>query len=319
LYWIIHQIQSIPNYYEPILTHLRIVCIFLIKTNMQTKFKITLALISLTIFNISYAGSRQLGTGGVTQIEGSSGSGLVPWATIAGYAEKTESDFNLAYTFLSTNDYDFDMQAVSYGWANRVELSFAKQTLNLNTLGPALGLGSASLKQDVFGLKVRLAGNMVYTKMPQIALGMQYKKNKDFFIPAVAGAIDDSGTDIYLSASKLFLAQPFGLNGFATLTLRSTKANETGLLGFGGDLNNNRSLVTETSIGVFLNKSTVIGFDFRQKKSNLSFASEDNWRDIFIAYIPNRHVSLVLAYADLGTIATLENQQGFYFSINGSF
>ena len=31
------------------------------------------------------AGSRQLGTGAVTQLEGSSGSGLVPWATIAGY------------------------------------------------------------------------------------------------------------------------------------------------------------------------------------------------------------------------------------------
>ena len=148
---------------------------------------------------------------------------------------------------------------------------------------------------------------------------MQHKKNKDFFIPSVAGAVDDSGTDIYLSASKLFLAQPFGFNGFITMTLRSSNANETGLLGFGGDLKQSRSILAETSVGMFLNKSTVIGFDFRQKKSNLSFASENHWRDIFVAYVPNRHVSLVLAYADLGTIATLNDQKGLYFSITGSF
>ena len=278
-----------------------------------------MALSLLLIACAIHAGSRQLGTGGVTQIEGSSGSGLVPWATIAGYGEKAESDFTLAYTFLSTDDYDFDMQSASYGWANRVELSFAQQELHLNTLGPALGLPNSSLRQNIFGMKLRLTGNIVYSKIPQIAIGIQHKKNEDFFIPEIAGALDDSGTDIYLSASKLFLAQPAGLNGFATLTLRSTKANENGLLGFGGDLKQNRSLLAETSIGVFLNKSTVIGFDFRQKKSNLSFASEDNWRDIFIAYLPNRHISLVFAYVDLGSIATLKDQQGFYFSINGGF
>jgi len=266
-----------------------------------------------------HAGSRQLGTGAVTQIEGSSGSGLVPWATIAGYGEENEYDFNLAYTYLSTDDYDFDMKSVSYGWNNRLELSFAQQELDLNTLGPALGLPNASLKQDVMGLKLRLAGNIVYSKIPQIALGIQHKKNKDFFIPSVAGAVNDSGTDIYLSASKLFLAKPAGLNGFITMTLRSSNANETGLLGFGGDIRKSRSILAETSLGVFLNKSTVLGFDFRQKKSNLSFASENHWRDVFIAYVPNRHISFVLAYADLGTIATLEDQQGLYFSITGSF
>jgi len=286
---------------------------------MQKKYKNMVLIVILMAFNTVHAGSRQLGTGAVTQIEGSSGSGLVPWATIAGYGEESEADFNLAYTYLSTDDYDFDMKAVSYGWNNRLEVSFAQQELDLNTLGPALGLPNASLKQDVIGLKLRLAGNIVYTKMPQIAIGLQHKKNKDFFIPSVAGAVDDSGTDIYLSASKLFLSKPAGLNGFLTMTLRSSNANETGLLGFGGDIRQGRSILAETSLGVFLNKSTVIGMDFRQKKSNLSFASEDHWRDIFIAYVPNRHVSFVLAYADLGNIATLDNQQGLYFSVTGSF
>ncbi len=266
----------------------------------------------------AWAGSRQLGTGAVMQVEGSSGSGIVSWATIAGYGESDETDFNGAYTYLDTDDYRFSMVGASVGWHNRVELSFARQELDLVTLGPALGLPGAALKQDVIGAKVRLAGNLVYTKMPQIAFGVQYKKNKSFLIPSVAGATDDSSIDYYLSATKLFLGNPWGFNGFSTLTLRSTAGNELGLLGFGGDLGN-RHINAEASLGLFLNKSWAIGFDFRQKRSNLSFASEDHWRDVFVAWVPNRHVSVVAAYVDLGTVGTLQDQQGLYLSINGSF
>ncbi|MFV0543985.1 MAG: DUF3034 family protein [Marinicella pacifica] len=264
------------------------------------------------------AGSRQLGTGAVMQIEGSSGSGIVPWATIAGYGESDETDVTAAYTFLDTDDYEFEAHGVAVGWHNRLEFSLARQSLDLVTLGPAIGLPGASLRQDVLGVKVRLAGNLVYTKMPQIAFGVQYKKNKNFTIPGLVGAGDDSGVDYYLSASKLFLAKPFGFNGFATVTLRSTEANETGLLGFGGDLGS-RHLNVETSLGLFLNSSWAVGFDFRQKHSNLSFASESHWRDVFLAWVPNRHLSLVVAYADIGDVATLKDQQGLYLSINGSF
>jgi hypothetical protein len=265
-----------------------------------------------------FAGSRQLGTGAVMQVEGSSGSGIVSWATISGYGENTETDFTGAYTYLDTDDYRFDMIGASVGWRNRLEVSFAKQELDLVTLGPALGLPGASLKQDVIGAKVRLGGNLVYSRMPQISFGVQYKENQSFLIPSVAGAKDDNSVDYYLSATKLFLGKPWGFNGFATVTLRSTEANELGLLGFGGDAGS-RHLNAEASFGLFLSKSWAVGFDFRQKRSNLSFASEDHWRDIFVAWVPNRHISLVAAYVDLGTVATLPNQEGLYFSINGSF
>lgn len=264
------------------------------------------------------AGSRQLGTGAVIQVEGSSGSGIVPWATIAGYGESDETDFTAAYTFLDTDDYEFEAQGVAIGWHNRLEFSLARQSLDLVTLGPAIGLPGATLRQDVYGAKVRLAGNLVYTKMPQIAFGVQYKKNKNFTIPGLVGATDDSSVDYYISASKLFLAKPFGFNGFATVTLRSTEANEIGLLGFGGDLDG-RHINFETSLGLFLNSSWAIGFDFREKNSNLSFASESHWRDVFLAWVPNRHVSVVVAYADIGDVATLSDQKGVYLSINGSF
>ncbi|MCB1582906.1 MAG: DUF3034 family protein [Marinicella sp.] len=282
------------------------------------KKKITVMVLGCLASIAVSAGSRQLGTGAVMQIEGASGSGIVSWATIAGYGENNETDVTAAYTYLDTDDYRFDMIGASVGWRNRIEVSFAKQELDLVTLGPVLGLPGASLKQDVIGAKVRLAGNLVYSKMPQISLGVQYKENQSFLIPSVAGAKDDSSMDYYLSATKLFLGKPWGFNGFATLTLRSTEANELGLLGFGGDLGS-RHINAEASLGLFLNKSWAIGFDFRQKRSNLSFAGENHWRDVFVAWVPNRHFSLVAAYADLGTVATLPDQTGLYLSVNGSF
>lgn len=280
---------------------------------------IVLGIAVCALTNDAFADSRQLGTGAAMHIEGGSGSGIVPWATIAGYGEIGEFDLNVGYTFVDTDDYELDVMGVSVGWSNRVELSFARQELDLITLGPAIGLPGATLEQDVIGAKVRLAGNLVYTRMPQLSLGVQYKKTKNFLIPQTVGALDDSDYDYYLSATKLFLGQPAGFNGFATLTLRNTRANETGLLGFGGDNSNDRHYELESAIGFFVTRKVALGFDFRRKSSNLTFASEDHWRDFFIAWVPNRHVSVVAAYVDLGDIATLQDQTGYYLSINGSF
>ena len=49
----------------------------------------------------------------------------------------------------------------------------------LDTLGPALGLPGAHLDQDVFGLKLRLAGDVLYTPYPQVSLGVQYKRQRE--------------------------------------------------------------------------------------------------------------------------------------------
>ena len=264
-------------------------------------------------------GSKIIGSSAVIQIEGSSGSGLLPWATIAGYAEKNEKDINVTYSYLDTNDYNFDMKSLTWGWNNRLEISLAKQKLDLVSLGPMIGKPNAQVSQTIYGMKIRLLGNELYTTYPQLSIGFQYKKLADFSIPSSVGALDDSGIDFYLSATKLFLSQPFGFNGFATFNTRFTKANETGLLGFGGNKNNNYRLLMESSIGLFLKNNVAIGVDFRQKKSNLNFSKESHWKDVFIAWLPNKNVSLTFAYADLGTIATQRNQKGLYVSISGVF
>ncbi|EPM86763.1 hypothetical protein A249_26325, partial [Pseudomonas syringae pv. actinidiae ICMP 18804] len=93
----------------------------------------------------------------------------------------------------------------------------------------------------------------------------------------------------------------------------------TGLLGFGGDRRDSRSLLKEGSVAVLFNPRWALGVEYREKPDNLSFAGESDWADVFLGYFPNKHVSVVLAYARLGEIATLDNQNGTYLSVQGNF
>jgi len=88
--------------------------------------------------------------------------------------------------------------------------------------------------------------------MGQWSLGVQHKRNQTFTIPRQLKARDDSGTDVYLAVSKLFFSAFLGRNLLLNGTLRGTKANQAGLLGFGGDDNNSYQPMIEGSIGVLL-------------------------------------------------------------------
>jgi hypothetical protein len=105
------------------------------------------------------------------------------------------------------------------------------------------------------------------------------------------------------------------LNGNA----RYTRANQTGLVGFGGDLRQSRQWQAELSAGVFYNRHWLAGLEYRQKPDNLAFAREDDWRSAFIAWFPNKHLAAVIGWAELGDVATLSGQDGWYLSLQGSF
>lgn len=252
-------------------------------------------------------GSRILATSGAMQIEGSAGGGLVPWAVIAGYGSDTEIGGAAYYTSASVSDFDLWSSGAAIGFYNRIEVSAARQHLDVIPLG-------LSIEQDIIGLKARVSGDLIYGDAPQISVGAHYKRNRDFTVPELLGAHDDSGTDIYLSAAKLWLGALGGYNVFANTTLRRTKANEGGLLGFGSATDNSYDWMIETSAAVFLNYNWAVGFDYRQKPDRLGLG-EDDWADVFVAWFPNKRISVVAAYADLGTVAALDDQSGWYLSV----
>ncbi|AGH78198.1 DUF3034 family protein [Xanthomonas citri pv. citri] len=262
---------------------------------------------------------RLLATGGVSMIEGSSGGGIVPWATLSGYGTRDELGTVAFATHVDSGDYRLDVQGAALTVGNRLELSLARQRLDLGTLQDRLGLPWNALGQDVFGAKVRLAGDLVYGNAPQVSLGVQYKRLRNGTLPLAIGARDDHGTDIYLSASRLLLQGAAGYQLLLNGTLRATRANQAGLLGFGGDRRNSYRLVPEVSAAVVLSPSWAVGVEYRDKPNNLGFAREQAWADAFVAWFPNKHVSLTAAWADLGDIATLADQRGPYLSLQVAF
>lgn len=262
---------------------------------------------------------RLLATGGASSIEGAAGGGIIPWAVLTGYGEQGEWGTSVFATHVDLPDYTLDVAGMAVAYGNRVELSYAHQRFDLGTLQHQLSLPDDNLTQDIFGLKVRLFGDLIYDSLPQVSLGIEYKHQNDFLIPSLVGAQRDSDVEGYLTASRLFMGAAFGYNVVLNGGVRYSRANETGLLGFGGDRRDSRSLLKEGSVALLLNPRWALGVEYREKPDNLSFAGESDWADVFVGYFPNKHVSVVLAYARLGEIATLEDQNGAYLSVQGSF
>jgi len=265
-----------------------------------------------------------LATGGVSQVEGAGGGGIVPWALISGYGTRDSWGANAHYTYLKTQDYKLTSYGVAMGIADRVEISLAKQEFK-GSLAP---LNQLAIKQDIVGLKVKVAGDAVYEQdswLPQIAVGAMYKKNKGIDgLGALGvtnvtqlGAKDDHGYDYYVAATKILFEQSLLINA----TLRSTNANQMGLLGFGGDLRDSRRFMPEFSAAYLVSRKLAVGAEYRRKPRNLTVDDEKAYYDAFVAWFPTKHLSVTAAYAELGdiTIFNPKKQHGVYLSVQAGF
>ena len=266
----------------------------------------------------SHAGNRLLATGGVMQLEGSAGGGLTPWALIAGLGTNRQTGASAFCTTVAPQAFELRSCGFAVGIHDRVELSFARQHFDLDEIIP-----DTAIYQTVVGAKVKLLGDAVFDGdkwYPQLSAGVQYKKNSSYdFVPALLGARDDSDVDFYLAATKVYLAGPFSRMWLVNATVRATRANQFGILGFGGDRKDSRKLEAEGSIAAFLADSLVLGAEYRQKPDNLSSFREDDYWDVFTAWFPTKNTSVTAAYADLGNIAMKPDQHGLYLSLQGSF
>lgn len=265
---------------------------------------------------------KLLATSGVIQVEGASGGGVVPWATITGYGSRDSYGANVHYSYVGTQDYTLGSYGAAVGIADRVEISVAKQRFT-GSLAP---LNNLRIEQDIYGAKVKLAGDLVYDQdswMPQIAAGVMVKRNGGIgglgstTNVTQLGAASDNGIDYYLAATKLLLSQSLLLNA----TLRMTKANQMGLLGFGGPNNDHYQPMLEGSVAYLLNRNLAIGTEYRMSPHNLATDNQKDYYDAFIAWFPNKNLSLTLAYVSLGqiTVYNPKRQNGVYLSAQVGF
>ncbi|OBP16594.1 hypothetical protein A5320_04145 [Rheinheimera sp. SA_1] len=270
------------------------------------------ALLGVLLSQPAVAGSKVIATGGSTSIEGAAGGGIVPWAVINGYASSGQWSVNSFTSSVGVDDFTLQNFGIGASYNNQWEVSLTRQKFQLDTIG-------GDLQQDVFGLKYHIAGELLYTSLPQISVGLQYKKHRNSGLPLAVGAQKDSGTDIYLAASKVYFGAVAGRNLLLNATVRATKANQIGLLGFGGADHNHYQYMFESSAAVLLRPDLAVGIEFRQKPNNLAFADEEHWRDIFVGWFINQNFSVVGGYVDLGSIAGLAQQQGYYLALEATF
>ncbi len=265
------------------------------------------------------ASGKLLLTGGVSNVEGAGGGGIASWATITGYETRDGIGGNVHATYINLPDYQFTAYGVAAGFYDRLEVSYARQAFDTQGTGAKFGLGSGfTFHQDVVGAKLRVLGDAVYDQdswLPQVSLGAQYKKADRGTVIGLLGGRKDSGVDWYAAATKLLLNQSLVLNG----AVRATKANQTGLLGFGGGKNDHYQAQLEGSAAVLLSRRLVVGAEYRTKPDNLPGLKEDDWMDVFAAFALNKTLSVTVAYADLGEIATFKGQRGVYLSLQAGF
>lgn len=267
---------------------------------------------------------KLLATGGVAQVEGAGGGGITPWALISGYGTRDSWGANAHYTYIGTQDYQLNSYGVAVGIADRLELSLANQEFK-GSLAP---LDKLNIKQDIVGLKLKVIGDAVYAQdswVPQVAIGVLYKRNKGVRgLEALGvtnvtqlGAKDDHGYDYYVAATKIYLEQSLLLN----VTLRATRANQMGLLGFGGDRNDDTRLMPEFSAAYLIDRKLALGAEYRRKPHNLGVDNEKAYYDAFVAWFPTKNFSVTAAYAELGDITVFnpKKQHGLYLSLQAGF
>ncbi len=258
-------------------------------------------------------------TGGLPNIDGVGGGGITASALIAGYGTEGQIGGFAQYSKVSVDDFELDTQSVGIAFFNRLEVSVSESQFNTQQAGARLGLGeNYEFENSSLNAKLRLFGDAILdqdTWVPQFSLGWQRKSSENTPVLALIGAQQDTDTELYLSATKLWLAPGILVNA----TARHTRANQNGILGFGGDREDDKRWLAEVFAAYLITDKLATGIEYKQQPNNLGFARQDDWKDVFLLYTPTKNLTLAAAYVDLGDIALQRNQRGFYASLTLQF
>src|SRR5260221_7311754 len=110
-------------------------------------------------------------TGGVTELEGAGGGGLVPWALITGYETRDGVGADAHYTHANLGNYQVNAAGVAVGLFDRFELSYVNVALSGGVAGSLNG--GPTISENVVCAKLRLFGRAGYcpgSRVPQDAL-----------------------------------------------------------------------------------------------------------------------------------------------------
>jgi hypothetical protein len=268
-------------------------------------------------------------TSGFSTLDGAGGGALAPMALITGYGTSNSWGANVHVSGLAFDDLTVQSMGVGIGILDRFEISAARLSARFTDTV----LEDLEADVDVVGVKVRVIGDAVYgqgSPLPQIALGAQLKRHRGFdnspapfdalATPRQVGALKDEDVEFFIAATKLSFERSVLIN----VDVRYSRANQFGLLGFGGDREPDRTFGVEATLGILLSRTLVVGAEYRMRPENLSVDREEDAWDAFLAWAPSRAVSFVVGYANIGTLLTPvtssdARQDGAYISVQAGF
>jgi len=147
------------------------------------------------------------------------------------------------------------------------------------------------------------------------------------------GVDDDDGFEVNLMATKLWKTK---IPLLTAVNLRYTQANQLGFLGFSDDW----SLNPEFTLAILPEANVAVGIEYRHKPDKLrsvndyltsrgvagGFAQlndysfeEDDFIDLFVAYLPTPNLTIAAGVANIGNVVHRDTKSIWAFNINYDF
>jgi hypothetical protein len=282
-------------------------------------------------------------------IEGQGGGAFTPMA----YLVNPAADGNVwgkpavAFDYIGLGRKNLESMMVTENILGRIELGFAANRLGLGTLPTDINstFNDPDLINNSDVWLYHFSARALVIKenrndnhwIPAVTVGVDYKYNSDIasINDKLGGALTtigyarDNSADFTLTASKTMGTAFFGRPLIVSAGLRESQAAELGYLGF----SDTYAASFEGNIAVLPFDKIMFAYEFRQKTSpygtigpggtidvpNLLVGGENNWHGFDVAYIANKHTTLVAGCGIFGNLANTKADNAWWLQLKYEF
>lgn len=272
-------------------------------------------------------------------IEGVGGGAITPMAYLVNPAaeEKVFGKPAVAASYVGLGSKNLDALTITENLWGRIELGFAADRLGLGTLPGAIQTATDQdiERSDVWLYHFNIRGLVVKENhndimwMPAITIGADFKTNEGIrsINQKLGGALEtigyarENGTDFTVTATKTLPTAFFGKPLILTGGVRASQGADLGFLGFSDTYKG----TFEGSVAILPFDKWLFAYEFRQKSNPYSLGlspligDEDNWHAFDVAYIMNKHTTLVAGAGIFGNLANTSANNAWWLQLKYEF
>ena len=264
--------------------------------------------LTLIVLAVVFAGNQAYAGLPLNNLEGVGGVAFNPLAypaegdplySIGDTEIVSKPRFGTWYTNLGQSKIDWGSFSAATTFFKRLEVSEGYQYISWAIPGKDFH------KNNIGAKLVLLPENSFDTKfLPEISVGTIYKTTSDKVLRQLGLPTRGSGEDWYAVASKTITQLPLPV--VLSAGILSSEEVATGVLGF----TNERRETAFGNVDVVLPHGFAVGYEFKQGEeynNATPIHGNSNYWDVHVAWLANKNLTLVLAYADTGRFTTSGN------------